>query len=196
MTKNNKIYYESFEEAIERNRKKIPDNFKNLYNNGLQTYESLLQQWNLPIYKVTNKVKPYFIHNQKRQRISGYDQGDLSPHVPIMLASGRYERMFEQKQRLSNKSYAVSLLIDGSGSMLEKKKNEVYPWSLSSALIGANYLSQICHELNIDFEVAIFNRAFLAKDNENEEMYLKRKKGISGSRTIISSCRKPSPLSG
>ena len=142
----------------------LPESFKNLYSNGIKTYNNLLEEWNLPILEVTNKIKPYFIHNQKRRRISGYDQGDLSPHVPLMLASGRYERMFEQKQRLSNKSYAVSLLIDGSGSMLEKKKGEVYPWSLSAALIGANYLAQICHELNVDFEVAIFNRAFLAKD--------------------------------
>ena len=156
----------------------LPENFKNLYSTGIKTYKNLLEEWNLPILEVTNKIKPYFIHNQKRRRISGYDQGDLSPHVPLMLASGRYERMFEQKQRLSNKSYAVSLLIDGSGSMLEKKKDEVYPWSLSAALIGANYLSQICHELNIEFEVAIFNRAFLAKDNENEEMYLKRKMAV------------------
>ena len=66
------------------------------------------------------------------------------------------------------------MLIDGSGSMLERKKGEVYPWSLSAALIGANYLSQICHELKVDFEVAIFNRAFLANENENEDMYLKR----------------------
>ncbi len=157
----------------------LPESFKNLYSNGIKTYNNLLEEWNLPILEVTNKIKPYFIHNQKRRRISGYDQGDLSPHVPLMLASGRYERMFEQKQRLSNKSYAVSLLIDGSGSMLEKKKGEVYPWSLSAALIGANYLAQICHELNVDFEVAIFNRAFLAKDNENEEMYLKRKMAVS-----------------
>ena len=156
----------------------LPESFKNLYSTGIKTYNNLLEEWNLPILEVTNKIKPYFIHNQKRRRISGYDQGDLSPHVPLMLASGRYERMFEQKQRLSNKSYAVSLLIDGSGSMLEKKKGEVYPWSLSAALIGANYLSQICHELNIEFEVAIFNRAFLAKDNENEEMYLKRKMAV------------------
>ena len=156
----------------------LPESFKNLYSTGIKTYNNLLEEWNLPILEVTNKIKPYFIHNQKRRRISGYDQGDLSPHVPLMLASGRYERMFEQKQRLSNKSYAVSLLIDGSGSMLEKKKDEVYPWSLSAALIGANYLSQICYELNVEFEVAIFNRAFLAKDNENEEMYLKRKMAV------------------
>jgi hypothetical protein len=156
----------------------LPESFKNLYSTGIKTYNNLLEEWNLPILEVTNKIKPYFIHNQKRRRISGYDQGDLSPHVSLMLASGRYERMFEQKQRLSNKSYAVSLLIDGSGSMLEKKKGEVYPWSLSAALIGANYLSQICYELNVEFEVAIFNRAFLAKDNENEEMYLKRKMAV------------------
>ncbi len=157
----------------------LPKSFKNLYSNGLNTYNSLLEEWDLPVFKVTNKIKPYFIHNKKRLRISGYDQGDLSPHVPLMLASGRYERMFEQKQRLSNKSYAVSLLIDGSGSMLEKDKGDFYPWSLSAALIGASYLAQICHELDIDFEVAIFNRSFAADELENEELYLKRKMAVS-----------------
>jgi len=157
----------------------LPKSFKNLYTNGLNTYNSLLEEWDLPVFKVTNKIKPYFIHNKKRLRISGYDQGDLSPHVPLMLASGRYERMFEQKQRLSNKSYAVSLLIDGSGSMLEKDKGDFYPWSLSAALIGASYLAQICHELDIDFEVAIFNRSFAADELENEELYLKRKMAVS-----------------
>tara|TARA_Y100000996_G_scaffold383397_1_gene339305 strand:+ start:2063 stop:4015 length:1953 start_codon:yes stop_codon:yes gene_type:complete len=172
------IYFPSGNTAkIIENR--IPNNFKNLYKNGLHTYETLLKQWNLPIYKVTNKIKPYFIHNKKRQRISGFDQGDLSPHVPIMLASGRYERMFEQKQRLSNKSYAISLLIDGSGSMIEKNKDELHPWSLSSALIGASYLSQICFELDIDFEVSIFNRAFSSQHTENEETYNKRKFAVS-----------------
>ena len=157
----------------------LPKSFKNLYTNGLNTYNSLLEEWDLPVFKVTNKIKPYFIHNKKRLRISGYDQGDLSPHVPLMLASGRYERMFEQKQRLSNKSYAVSLLIDGSGSMLEKDKGDFYPWSLSAALIGASYLAQICHELDIDFEVAIFNRSFAADELENEELYLIRKMAVS-----------------
>ena len=157
----------------------LPKSFKNLYTNGLNTYNSLLEEWDLPVFKVTNKIKPYFIHNKKRLRISGYDQGDLSPHVPLMLASGRYDRMFEQKQRLSNKSYAVSLLIDGSGSMLEKDKGDFYPWSLSAALIGASYLAQICHELDIDFEVAIFNRSFAADELENEELYLKRKMAVS-----------------
>ena len=157
----------------------LPKSFKNLYTNGLNTYNSLLEEWDLPVFKVTNKIKPYFIHNKKRLRISGYAQGDLSPHVPLMLASGRYERMFEQKQRLSNKSYAVSLLIDGSGSMLEKDKGDFYPWSLSAALIGASYLAQICHELDIDFEVAIFNRSFAADELENEELYLKRKMAVS-----------------
>ena len=158
---------------------KLPKSFNNLYTSGSYTYNQLLKDWNLPIFKVTNKIKPYFISNKKRQRISGYDQGDLSPHVPLMLASGRYERMYEQKQRLSNKSYAVSLLIDGSGSMLEKKKGEFYPWSLSAGLIGANYLAQICYELNIDFEVAIFNRGFVSDENENENDYLSRKMSVS-----------------
>ncbi len=157
----------------------LPNNFKHLHDSGFSTYNNLLKEWNLPVFKVTNKIKPYFIHNKKRQRISGYDQGDLSPHVPLMLASSKYERMYEQKQRLSNKSYAVSLLIDGSGSMLEKKKDEVYPWSMAAGLVGASYLSQICHELNIDFELALFNRGFIADSGENEVDYLTRKMSIS-----------------
>jgi hypothetical protein len=96
-----------------------------------------------------------------------------------MLASGRYERMFEQKQRLSNKSYALSLLIDGSGSMIEKTKTEPKPWSLSAALIGASYLAQICFELDIDFEVSIFNRGFAADFKETDSEYTKRKFAIS-----------------
>ena len=64
----------------------LPKSFKNLYTNGLNTYNSLLEEWDLPVFKVTNKIKPYFIHNKKRLRISGYDQGDLSPHVPLMLS--------------------------------------------------------------------------------------------------------------
>jgi len=35
MTKKNKIYYESFEEAIERNRKKIPEVHKKLKSAGV-----------------------------------------------------------------------------------------------------------------------------------------------------------------
>ena len=157
----------------------IPENYKYLYQNGILTYEKLLKEWNLPVFKVTNKIKPYFIHNLKRKRISGFDQGDLSPHVPVLLASGRYERMFEQKQRLSNKSYAISLLIDGSGSMIEKEKGELNPWSLTAALIGASYLAQICYELDVEFEVSIFNRGFVSEFKENEETYLKRKFSIS-----------------
>ena len=63
--------------------------------------------------------------------------------------------------------------------MLEKDKGDFYPWSLSAALIGASYLAQICHELDIDFEVAIFNRSFAADELENEELYLKRKMAVS-----------------
>jgi len=36
MTKNNKIYYESFEDAIERNRKKIPEVHKKLKSAGVK----------------------------------------------------------------------------------------------------------------------------------------------------------------
>jgi len=63
--------------------------------------------------------------------------------------------------------------------MIEKEKGEFYPWSLTAALIGASYLAQICYELDVDFEVSIFNRGFVSEFKENEETYLKRKFSIS-----------------
>ena len=58
---------------------KLPNNFNLLYDSGSYTYDQLLKEWKLPIFKVTNKIKPYFIHNQKRQRISGYDLWEIAP---------------------------------------------------------------------------------------------------------------------
>ena len=63
--------------------------------------------------------------------------------------------------------------------MIEKNKDELHPWSLASALIGASYLSQICFELDIDFEVSIFNRGFASEHTENDEMYNRRKFAVS-----------------
>ena len=38
MSKNNKIYYELFEDAIERNREKIPEVHKKLKSAGVNMY--------------------------------------------------------------------------------------------------------------------------------------------------------------
>ena len=42
MNKNNKIYYESFEDAVERNRKKIPEVHKKLKSAGVKY---ILSSW-------------------------------------------------------------------------------------------------------------------------------------------------------
>ena len=44
---------------------KLPNYFDSVYRSGSLTYNNLLVEWNLPVFKVTNKIKPYFIHNQK-----------------------------------------------------------------------------------------------------------------------------------
>jgi len=58
-----------------------------MFSSGIKTYNNLLEEWNLPIQETTNKIKPYFIHNQKRQRISGYDQGDLFNWSKLLIAN-------------------------------------------------------------------------------------------------------------
>ena len=49
---------------------------------------------------------------------------------------------------------------------------------VSLSINRASYF-QIYHELDIDFEVAIFNRSFAADELENEELYLKKDVNIS-----------------
>ena len=62
----------------------------------------------------------------------------------------------DTKECLSrNKDYQITIykrfLLPRSGSMLEKRK-VILSLVIVCWLIGASYLAQICHELNIDFE--------------------------------------------
>ena len=42
---------------------------------------------------------------------------------------------------------------------------------MSAALLGAMTLARLCHELQVDFEVALFNRGFAARPNDTEWTY-------------------------
>ena len=42
---------------------------------------------------------------------------------------------------------------------------------MAAALLGAMTLARLCHELQVDFEVALFNRGFAARPNDTEWTY-------------------------
>jgi hypothetical protein len=85
--------------------------------------------------------------------------------------------MFERRDLPSRRSYAVSLLVDGSASMLQPRDSGARktPWAMAAALLGAWTLAHLADELQIDFEIAIFNRSFAAAPHDTESTYRERR---------------------
>jgi hypothetical protein len=106
---------------------------------------------------------------------SGFDQGDVSPHAALFIGAGLYQRLYERRAARTRRHYAVSLLVDGSASMLSpgRRAHAGTQWAMPAALLGAWSMARLCDELQIDFEVAVFNRGFAARPDDSEESYVR-----------------------
>lgn len=141
------------------------------------------ERWSVVQRRVSGELYPLFLANQRRGLRSGYDAGDLSPYAALMLGAGQYQRMFERRDRRTRRSYGVSLLVDGSASMLQPRSlraGRKAPWALAAATLGALTLARLCDELQIDFEVALFNRAFAASHDDTEQTFTERRHRATG----------------
>lgn len=141
------------------------------------------RQWHVAQRRVSGELYPLFLANQRRGLRTGYDAGDLSPHAALLLGAGVYDRMFERRDLPMRRSYAVSVLVDGSASMLQPRPmpgGRKRPWALSAATLGAWTLAHLCDELQIEFEVALFNRAFSAKPDDSERTFSDRRHRATG----------------
>jgi hypothetical protein len=141
-----------------------------------QGREALLasaKKWEITQRQVSGELFPLFAANQRRGLRSGYDQGDVSPHAALFIGAGLYTRMYERRSARTRRTYAVSLLVDASASMLQPRggPGRSSPWGMSAALMGAWTLARLCDELQIEFEVALFNRSFAAGPGDTEWSY-------------------------
>lgn len=156
----------------------LPDRFRQFAPDGRRRLQQAIGAWDLDPRHVSGELFPLFAANQRRGLQSGYDSGDLSPHAPMLLAAGLYERMYERRAMRTRRSYSVSLLVDGSASMLQSRPSgdggRQDRWAMASATIGAWMLAELCDELQIDFEVAVFNRNFAATVDDTEHSYMRR----------------------
>ncbi len=162
---------------------KFPDQFRDFAVEGRGLLENAARQWGVVQRRVAGELYPLFLANQRRGLRSGFDAGDLSPYAALLLGAGLYERMFERRDLPSRRSYGVSLLVDGSASMLQPVKVEGVrkaPWALAAASLGAWSLAMLCNELQIDFEVAVFNRSFAASYDDTERSFTERRLGATG----------------
>ncbi len=156
----------------------LPDRFRQFSADGRVQLRKAIGAWDLDPRHVSGELFPLFAANQRRGLLSGYDSGDLSPHAPMLLAGGLYERMYERRAMRTRRSYAVSLLVDGSASMLQTRSTgrdgRQARWAMASATIGAWMLAGLCDELQIEFEVAVFNRNFAATADDTQHSYTRR----------------------
>jgi hypothetical protein len=150
-----------------------PHSFAAFAADGLAAISAAARKWGVAQRQVSGELYPLFAANQRRGLRSGYDQGDVSPHAALFIGAGLYQRMYERRASRTRRSYAVSLLVDASASMLQPRGSGSArsSWGMSAALLGAVTLARLCDELQVDFEVALFNRGFAARPEDTEWTY-------------------------
>jgi hypothetical protein len=155
----------------------VPARFAAFAPEGRAMLTQAASEWGVAQHRVSGELYPLFLANQRRGLRSGFDAGDLSPYTPLLLGAGVYDLMFERRDLPSRRSYAVSLLVDGSASMLQPRESagRKAPWAMAAALLGAWTLARLSDELQIDFEVAIFNRSFATSVEDSEASYRERR---------------------
>jgi hypothetical protein len=156
---------------------RLPHRFDRFAAEGRSALATAARQWGVAQRRVSGELFPLFTANQRRGLRSGYDAGDLSPYSALLLGGGLYERMFERRAVSTRRSYAVSLLVDGSASMLQPELRGPVrrpPWAMAAATLGAWTLARLADELQIEFEVALFNRSFAAIEDDSEHSFTNR----------------------
>ena len=151
----------------------IPTAFAGFADEGMTALSEAADKWALDQRRVSGELFPLFAANQRRGLRSGFDQGDVSPHAALFIGAGLYQRLYERRASRTRRKYAVSLLVDGSASMLSPGRNPHTgtQWAMPAAIFGAWSMALLCDELQIDFEVALFNRGYAARPDDTEESY-------------------------
>lgn len=155
----------------------MPSRFSSFAPQGREAVAEAARRWAVAQRHISGELYPLFVANQRRGLRSGYDAGDLSPYAALFLGAGLYQRMFERRSLPTRRAYAVSLLVDGSASMLQPRPlpgGIKAPWAMAAATLGALTLARLCDELQVEFEVALFNRAFAARTDDSERSYVDR----------------------
>ncbi len=151
----------------------IPAAFARFSGEGMHALNETARRWHIAQRRVSGELFPLVAANQRRGLRSGYDQGDVSPHAALFIGAGLYQRLYERRAARTRRTYAVSLLVDASASMLSPARTGGTgpSWAMPAALLGAWTMARLCDDLQIDFEVALFNRGFAARPEDTEASY-------------------------
>ena len=150
-----------------------PAAFSRFAEQGREAYRRSAEKWGVVPRRVSGELFHLFTANQRRGLRSGFDQGDISPYSALFIGAGLYARLYERRHLPTRRHYAVSVLVDGSASMLQSRQNGPTGtgWGMAAALLGAWTVAVLCNELQIDCEVSMFNRSFAARRQDTEWSY-------------------------
>ena len=154
----------------------FPTRFRSFAAQGRDAMAHAARLWSVAQHHVSGELHPLFVANQRRGLRAGYDAGDLSPHAALFLGAGLYRRMYERRDLPTRRAYSVSLLIDGSASMLRRSGH----WPMAAATLGAWTLAHLADELQVEFEIALFNRSFAARVDDTERSFIRRRRRTMG----------------
>jgi hypothetical protein len=85
--------------------------------NLLATYKEIASQRASQISTIVQSLKSILVDNKTKRYISPFKRGKLNPRSLYKLITSNNMRVFKQPKALSDKDYAVSVLVDRSGSM-------------------------------------------------------------------------------
>jgi len=156
----------------------IPASFSRFASEGNVALAQAAKKWGVAQRRVSGELFPLFTANQRRGLRSGFDQGDVSPHAALFIGAGLYQRLYERRAARTRRAYAVSLLVDASASMLSPGRGGGTigtSWAMPAALLGAWTMAHLCDELQVDFEVALFNRGYAAHPDDTEDSYRRKR---------------------
>jgi len=71
----------------------FPQSFRQFAPAGHKSIDRAAKQWNASQRTVSGELYPLFAANQRRGLQTGFDSGDLSPHAPLLVAAGIYDRL-------------------------------------------------------------------------------------------------------
>lgn len=112
-------------------------------------YDRIREEISHTIKSLQRRVRDIFILKTKSHNESGYTSGKLIDQSRLYKVPLNYDRVFMKRTKEQNADYAITLLIDQSGSMSSDRK-------ITEALKSAIVLSETLAELGIPFEVLGF----------------------------------------
>ena len=127
----------------------IPDQFRSFGEQGRDALDRFARRWQVAQRHVSWRALPVVRGQSAPQAALGVRRRRSLPHAALFIGAGLYQRIYERRALPNRRSYAVSLLVDASASMLQPRPtgNRQVAMGDGRGALGAWTLARLCDEL-------------------------------------------------